>query len=132
MVLSDTERIRFDLQIIGSTIEPGSKVLDLGCGNGDLLAWLETHKGVQCTGIEQDKEKAARCIARGLSVLQGDLSEEVEDYPTCSFDYVILSQTLQQVYDPDKLILFSAKSRQGRDAVWAAINSLTELKRTQE
>jgi methionine biosynthesis protein MetW len=104
MVLSDTENIRFDLQIIGSTIESGSKVLDLGCGNGDLIAWLETNKHVQCTGIEQDKEKAAHCIARGLSVLQGDLNEEVDDYPTSSFDYVILSQTLQQVFGPARLL----------------------------
>ncbi len=104
MVLPDTEKIRFDLQIIGSTIEPGSKILDLGCGNGDLLAWLETNKHVQCTGIEQDKEKAAHCIARGLSVLQGDLNEEVDDYPTGSFDYVILSQTLQQVFEPARLL----------------------------
>ena len=104
MVLSDTENIRFDLQIIGSTIESGSKVLDLGCGNGDLIAWLETNKNVQCTGIEQDKEKAAHCIARGLSVLQGDLNEEVDDYPTSSFDYVILSQTLQQVFEPARLL----------------------------
>jgi methionine biosynthesis protein MetW len=104
MVLSDRENIRFDLQIIGSTIESGSKVLDLGCGNGDLIAWLETNKHVQCTGIEQDKEKAAHCIARGLSVLQGDLNEEVDDYPTSSFDYVILSQTLQQVFEPARLL----------------------------
>jgi methionine biosynthesis protein MetW len=104
MVLSDTENIRFDLQSIGSTIESGSKVLDLGCGNGDLIAWLETNKHVQCTGIEQDKEKAAHCIARGLSVLQGDLNEEVDDYPTSSFDYVILSQTLQQVFEPARLL----------------------------
>ena len=104
MVLSDPENIRFDLQIIGSTIESGSKVLDLGCGNGDLIAWLETNKHVHCTGIEQDKEKAAHCIARGLSVLQGDLNEEVDDYPTSSFDYVILSQTLQQVFEPARLL----------------------------
>ncbi len=115
MVLPDTERIRFDLQIIGSTIEPGSKVLDLGCGNGDLLAWLETHKGVRCTGIEQDKEKAAHCIARGLSVLQGDLNEEVEDYPTGSFDYVILSQTLQQVFEPAQLL--TSLARIGRKVI---------------
>ncbi|MCK5515962.1 MAG: methionine biosynthesis protein MetW, partial [Desulfobulbaceae bacterium] len=99
----------FDLQIIGSTIEPESKVLDLGCGNGDLLAWLEKNKQVQCTGIEQDKEKAAHCIARGLSVLQGDLSEEVDDYPTGSFDYVILSQTLQQVFEPAQLLFSLAR-----------------------
>ncbi len=104
MVLPDTEKIRFDLQIIGSTIEPESKVLDLGCGSGDLLAWLEKNKNVQCTGIEQDKEKAAHCIARGLSVLQGDLNDEVDDYPSSSFDYVILSQTLQQVFEPAKLL----------------------------
>ncbi len=109
MVSSNAEKIRFDLQIIGSTIEPESKVLDLGCGNGDLLAWLEKNKGIQCTGIEQDKEKAAHCIARGLSVLQGDLNEEVDDYPTDSFDYVVLSQTLQQVFEPANLLFSLAR-----------------------
>ncbi len=109
MVSSNAEKIRFDLQIIGSTIERESKVLDLGCGNGDLLAWLEKNKGVQCTGIEQDKEKAAHCIARGLSVLQGDLNEEVDDYPTDSFDYVVLSQTLQQVFEPAELLFSLAR-----------------------
>jgi len=96
--------IRFDLKIIASTIEPGSRVLDLGCGNGDLLAWLKANKNIIGTGIEQDKEKAARCISKGLSVLQGDLNEEVEDYPDCCFDYVILSQTLQQVFEPARLL----------------------------
>ncbi len=115
MALPDTEEIRFDLQIIGSTIEPGSKVLDLGCGSGDLLVWLEKNKSVQCTGIEQDKVKAAHCIARGLSVLQGDLNEEVEDYPSCSFDYVILSQTLQQVFEPARLL--HSLARIGRKVV---------------
>jgi methionine biosynthesis protein MetW len=109
MVSSNAEKIRFDLQIIGSTIDAESKVLDLGCGNGDLLAWLEKNKGVQCTGIEQDKEKAAHCIARGLSVLQGDLNEEVDDYPTDSFDYVVLSQTLQQVFEPAELLFSLAR-----------------------
>jgi methionine biosynthesis protein MetW len=109
MVSSNAEKIRFDLQIIGSTIEPESKVLDLGCGNGDLLAWLEKKRGVQCTGIEQDKEKAAHCIARGLSVLQGDLNKEVDDYPTDSFDYVVLSQTLQQVFEPAELLFSLAR-----------------------
>jgi len=73
-------------------------------GTGDLLAWLATTKDVSGTGIEQDKQKAAHCISRGLSVLQGDLNEEVDDYPDCSFDYVILSQTLQQVFEPAKLL----------------------------
>jgi len=104
MVSPETKDLRFDLQVIGSWIEPGRRVLDLGCGNGDLLAWLQTNKHVIGTGIEQDKEKALGCIARGLSVLQGDLNEEVDDYPDHSFDYVILSQTLQQVYEPARLL----------------------------
>lgn len=109
MVLPDATNIRFDLRIIASTIEAGSRVLDLGCGNGDLLAWLVDNKKVEGTGIEQDKTKAAACIARGLSVLQGDLNEEVDDYPDCSFDYVILSQTLQQVFEPARLLYSLAR-----------------------
>lgn len=109
MVSPESQNIRFDLRIIASMIEPGSRVLDLGCGNGDLLAWLATSKNVVGTGIEQDKQKAAHCISRGLSVLQGDLNEEVEDYPDCSFDYVILSQTLQQVFEPARLLCSLAR-----------------------
>ena len=96
--------IRFDLQLVASWIEPGSKVLDLGCGEGDLLLYLKTNKQAAGTGIEQDESKAVRCIERGLSVIQGDMNEEIKDFPDSSFDYVILSQTLQQVYQPDNLI----------------------------
>jgi methionine biosynthesis protein MetW len=96
--------IRFDLQLVASWIEPGSSVLDLGCGEGDLLLYLKTHKNIKGRGIEQDEAKAARCIERGLSVLQGDMNEEIEDFPDQSFDYIVLSQTLQQVYEPDRLI----------------------------
>ena len=92
--------MRFDLQIVASWIEDGSRVLDLGCGQGDLLDYLRADKGARGTGIEIDGEKVQAGIARGLSVLQGDIGEEIKDYPTDMFDYVILSQTLQQVYDP--------------------------------
>jgi methionine biosynthesis protein MetW len=102
---SENGIIRFDLQIIASWIEPGSKVLDLGCGVGDLLYFLKTHKQVDGAGIERAEAKVAQCIEKGLSVLQGDINEEVLDYPDNTFDYVIVSQTLQQVYEPDKLIL---------------------------
>ncbi len=112
MVSPDTENMRFDLRVIASKIEPRTRVLDLGCGNGDLLAWLVENKQVVATGIEQDKDKAASCISRGLSVLQGDLNEEVDDYPDLNFDYVILSQTLQQVYEPARLLY--SLSRIGR------------------
>ena len=109
MASPETSNIRFDQQVIAGWIEPGSRVLDLGCGKGDLLAWLANNKQVKGTGIELDKEKAAQCIERGLSVLQGDLSEEVDDYPDKSFDYVILSQTLQQIYEPARLLYSLAR-----------------------
>lgn len=115
MASSANELSRYDLRVIASWIDDGSRVLDLGCGNGDLLAWLSANKNVKGTGIEQDKEKAAACIARGLSVLQGDLNNEVEDYPDHSFDYVILSQTLQQVYEPAALLY--SLSRIGRQVI---------------
>ena len=100
----DNNNLRFDLQIIGSWIEPGSKVLDLGCGEGDLLRFLKDKRDVEGIGIEYTEEKVARCIEKGLSVLQGDITQEILDYPDKIFDYVILSQTLQQVYEPAKLL----------------------------
>ena len=98
------ENTRFDLQIIASWIKPESRILDLGCGNGDLLYYLKEHKKTHGTGIERSEDKVARCIERGLTVLQGDFQEEVHDYPDLNFDFVILSQTLQQVMNPEELI----------------------------
>ena len=96
--------MRFELQIIASWIKPGSKVLDLGCGEGDLLKFLKQNKNVNGTGIEHNEAKVAQCIEKGVPTLQGDINEEVLDYPGDTFDYVILSQTLQQVYKPSELI----------------------------
>ncbi len=96
--------MRYDLQLIASWIAPESRVLDLGCGNGELLEYLKHHKKVQGVGIEKDEKKVAACIEKGLWVLQGDINGEVTDYPDNAFDYVILSQTLQQVYHPRELI----------------------------
>lgn len=98
------EKMRFDLQVIADWIEPGSKVLDLGCGRGDLLHYLTREKQVHGTGIEMSEEKVLQGISKGLSVVQGDINLEICDYPDKTFDYVVLSQTLQQVYDPAALI----------------------------
>lgn len=100
----NTDDVRFDLRIIASWIKPGATVLGLGCGEGDLLYYLKQHRQVHETGIEIVEERVARCIEKGLSVLQGDINEEILDYPDGAFDYVILSQTLQQVYEPESLI----------------------------
>ncbi|MHC1789830.1 methionine biosynthesis protein MetW [Solidesulfovibrio sp.] len=96
--------MRYDLSIIASWIEPGARVLDLGCGSGDLLHILSVDKNVRGTGIEREEEKVTRGIEKGLSILHGDIIEEVADYPDGHFDYVILSQTLQQVFEPAVLI----------------------------
>ena len=102
---AEASSLRYDLQVIASWIEPGSRVLDLGCGSGDLLAHLKTHKQVHATGIELSEERVAHCIQRGLTVLQGDFCEEISDYPENCFDVVILSHTLQQIRNPKELLL---------------------------
>ncbi len=96
--------MRFDLKTIARWIEPHASVLDLGCGNGILLKFLEETKGVKGSGIEIDEEKVTEGIVQGVNVIHGDINEEIQDYGDNSFDYVVLSQTLQQVYRPAWLI----------------------------
>ncbi len=96
--------LRYDLKIIASWIKPESRVLGLGCGEGDVLHFLKTRKQVVERGIEISEAKAVKCIEKGISVLQGDINKEILDYPDQAFDYAICSQTLQQVYDPASLI----------------------------
>lgn len=96
--------LRYDLQIIASWVTPESRVLELGCGKGDLLFWLKQKKQVKERGIEIRESKVVTCIEKGVSVLQGDINTEIMDYPDGAFDYAICSQTLQQVYDPVFLI----------------------------
>lgn len=103
--MPQSNNLRFDLRVIASWIRPGSRVIGLGCGEGELLEYLKNNRQVTETGIEIVEQRVIKCIEKGLSVIQGDINEEVHDYPDDTFDYVILSQTLQQVYDPLSLIL---------------------------
>ncbi|MCX5716554.1 MAG: methionine biosynthesis protein MetW [Candidatus Omnitrophica bacterium] len=88
---------RIDHRIISGIIEPGSSVLDLGCGNGDLLELLTKEKNVRAQGIEIDEQAIYQCVAKGLSVFHGDIDSGLSEYADRSFDYVILNQSLQQV-----------------------------------
>jgi len=95
---------RSDYAIIGELIEPNTKVLDLGCGDGELLAWLAESKSVDARGIEISGARVQRAIARGVSVFHGDIEEALADLPNQAFDYVILSQTLQETREPLKIL----------------------------
>jgi methionine biosynthesis protein MetW len=92
-----SESNRLDHRIIAELIEPGSSVLDLGCGTGELLAILIKDRGARGQGIEIDEQAIYTCVARGLNVLHGDIDSGLSEYPDRSFDYVILNQSLQQV-----------------------------------
>jgi len=97
-------RLRADLLEIAAVIEPGTRVLDLGCGEGDLVAYLEAAKGVTAQGIEIKPERIVDCVSKGLSCCQGDIDEGLHDYDDGSFDYVVLSQTLHLVSRPGLVV----------------------------
>jgi len=111
---------RSDYAIIGEIVEPGTKVLDLGCGEGELLEWLAANKGVDARGVEISGARVQRAIARGVSVYQGDIDQGLADYPALAFDYVILSQTLQETRRP--LEVLREMLRVGRRAIVAFPN----------
>jgi homoserine O-acetyltransferase len=95
---------RQDYAMMAELVEPGSRVLDLGCGEGELLAWLKEKKGVSAQGVEIDPNKVRRAIARGVSAYQSDIEHGLADYPDGTFDFVILSQTLQEMRYPLKVL----------------------------
>ena len=96
--------IRLDYEIIADMIEPGSKVLDLGCGDGELLALLKEKKRCRATGIEISPDEIFKCMERGVSVVQGSIDADFDVYEDNRFDYVILNESLQQVLNIEKVL----------------------------
>lgn len=92
--------IRPDLQLVADLVEEGTRVLDVGCGDGALLEYLKREKRAVGRGIELSQAGVNACVGRGLSVVQGDADTDLRDYPTAAFDYAILSQTLQATENP--------------------------------
>lgn len=98
------QNLRSDLRVIADMIAPSSTLLDVGCGEGDLLAWLQEKKQVSGRGIELSQSGVNRCIARGLSVIQGDADIDLAYYPDKGYDYVVLSHTLQTLRQPKEVL----------------------------
>ncbi|MBK8376305.1 methionine biosynthesis protein MetW [Sphingorhabdus sp.] len=96
--------LRPDLAIIAGTIPAGARVLDVGCGDGALMAALRDAKGIDARGLEIESANVASAVARGLAVVQGDADTDLADYPDDGFDYAILSQTLQTTRRPDLVL----------------------------
>jgi methionine biosynthesis protein MetW len=111
---------RRDYAIISQLIPEGARVLDLGCGDGALLAWLKVNKRVEARGVELSRDLVQVAIARGVTVYQGDLEASLADYPDQAFDFVILSQTVQETRHP--LVVLKEMLRIGRHAIVAFPN----------
>ena len=112
--------LRPDLKLIADIIAPGSRVLDIGCGDGALLAYLAGNKNVDGRGIEISQDGVNACVAHGLSVIQGDADTDLTNYPNHAFDYVVLGQTLQATHQPREVL--EELVRIGRHAVVSFIN----------
>lgn len=97
-------KIRYDLEIISSLIKPNSKVLDIGCGDGELLEFLKRTKNVDARGLEISQMQVSRALSRGISALQGDAENDLAFYPSQSFNYAILSQTIQSTKRPKEIL----------------------------
>ena len=107
--------IRIDLQVVADMVTPESRVLDVGCGDGALLDYLVHFKRVDGRGLEISQAGVNACVGQGLSVIQGDADTDLKTYPSKSFDYIILSQTLPAIHDPKAVLLELA--RIGRRAI---------------
>jgi len=96
--------LRVDLKLVADMVEPGSRALDVGCGDGALLDYLNREKQVDGRGIELSSDGVNACVSSGLSVIQGDADQDLDDYPNQSFDFAILGQTLQATHEPHNVL----------------------------
>ena len=96
--------MKSEFKVIADLLPNNSKVLDVGCGDGSLMDLLAKDKNIEVRGLELDQSNVQKCIVKGLPVIQGDAENELYQFPPQSFDYVILSQTLQAFYKPDKVL----------------------------
>ncbi len=108
-------RLRVDYEVIEALIEPDSSVLDIGCGDGELLANLTADKNIKGEGIELEQDLVLACVNRGISIIQHDVERGLHNYADKSYDYVVLSQTLQTVKNPEKV--FTEMLRVGRKVI---------------
>ena len=102
--VGEVASVRGDLRLVADMIASGSRVLDIGCGDGVLLASLARQKGVDGRGMELSQSGVNACVRHGLSVIQGDADHDLENYPSDAFDYVVLSQTLQATHQPKRVL----------------------------
>ena len=107
--------LRPDLQMIADWVSSGSRVLDLGCGEGDLLAWLQAHKQVSAYGVDFDVNNVVRCVAANVNAIQGDLEAGLAEFADQRFDHVVLSQTIQAMHNTEQILL--EMLRVGREAI---------------
>ncbi len=99
------EKRTVDMQVIGEWVEPQSRVLDLGCGRGELMDYLVQAKQVYATGVDLDFGRISACVARGLSAYQGDMTEFMRAFPDRHFDRIICSRTVHELHDPAGVVL---------------------------
>ena len=93
-----------EFNIIANNIENGTRVLDVGCGDGVLIEYLKKEKNIDVRGLEISKDKVQKCISKGLTVIEGNAEIDLKQFPNNSFDYVVLSQTLQAFINPELVI----------------------------
>ena len=97
-------KMKSEFKVIANLLPNNTRVLDIGCGDGSLMSLLRNDKNIEVRGLELNQNNVQQCIHKGLPVIQGNAETELHQFPNQSFDYVILSQTLQAFYDPNKVM----------------------------